>query len=65
MTIYEHDNLFIFYSFIRHKHNHYNSYLQAIDMKVESSIVMNNAYDRQRKDYALISSLFRNHYIHN
>ena len=49
--------LFI-HSFIHHKRTHYN--LQAIEMKVESLIVINNAYDRHRKNSALISSLFRN-----
>ena len=32
-------------------------------MKVKSSIVINDAYDRHRKDFALISNLFRNFYI--
>ena len=48
--------LFIYSFAIRHKHKHYN--LQAIEMKVESSIDINNVHGRHRKDFALISQTY-------
>ena len=44
-----------FYLFICHKHNHNN--LQAIEMKVESLIAINNVHGRHIKDINIIKPI--------
>ena len=50
--------ILVYFLFIRHKHNRFN--LPAIEMKVESSTVINNAYDTHRKYFSLFIFIIAN-----